>query len=120
MYPNLIYLSKLDTISDQYLKKWAGLPRCATTAVLHLNTALDVKNISTLYTECHAVTHAATRLKGDNRVNLVLDCTFRRETNQIRKKSVTVIAEKTFQTAFEKNCVQREIPGTTAENPERC
>ena len=44
------YLEKLDRKTDQYLKKWAGLPRCATPAVLHLNTALNVKKISTTTT----------------------------------------------------------------------
>ena len=28
------HLTKLDTMSDQFLKKWAGLPRCATNAIL--------------------------------------------------------------------------------------
>ena len=51
------YLTKLDTMSDQYLKKWAGLPKCATNTILHLNTALNIKKISTLYKETHFVTH---------------------------------------------------------------
>ena len=32
------YLIKLDTFTNQYLKTWAGLPRCATTAILHLHS----------------------------------------------------------------------------------
>ena len=111
------HLSKLDTMADQFLKKWAGLPRCATTAILHLDTALGIKNISTLYTECHAVTHASTRLKGDSRVNLVLDNKIERESNYVRKQSITVLSEAVFKTAFNRNCVQGEIPGTTPENP---
>ena len=35
------YLTKLDTMADQHLKNWAGLPRCATTAILQLDTAKD-------------------------------------------------------------------------------
>ena len=31
----ITYLKKLDTIANKYLKTWAGLPRCATKAVLH-------------------------------------------------------------------------------------
>ena len=81
------YLKKLDAIADKYLKSWAGLPRCATTAILHLNTALNIKNISALYMECHAVTHASTRLTGDNRVNLVIDNRLTRESQYLRKKS---------------------------------
>ena len=111
------HLMKLDTMVDQYLKKWAGLPRCATTAILHLDTALNIKNISTLYAECHAVTHAATRLKGDSRVNSALDNKIRRESAFVRKNSITVASESVFQSAFNQNCVQGEIPGTTPENP---
>ena len=111
------YLLQLDTMVNQYLKTWAGLPRCATTAVLHLKTALNIKNISTLYTECHSVTHAATRLKGDDRVNVAIDNKIARELQYTRKKSVTVYAESVYTTAFNDNCVQGVIPGTTPENP---
>ena len=37
------YLLKLDSMANKYLKRWAGLPRCATTAVLHLYSALNIK-----------------------------------------------------------------------------
>ena len=50
----ITHLRRLDTMADQYLKKWAGLPRCATNAIIHLNTALNIKKISTLYKETHA------------------------------------------------------------------
>ena len=73
------YLAKLDIKADQYLKKWAGLPKCSTNAILHLNTVLDIKKISTLYTETHCVTHCSTRLKGDRLVNLLLDNRLQRE-----------------------------------------
>ena len=68
----MTHLRKLDTMVDQYLKRWAGLPKCATNAILHLDTALHIKNISTLYRETHAVTHCSTRLKGDTLVNTSL------------------------------------------------
>ena len=67
------HLSKLDTITDQYLKGWAGLPRCATPEILHRTTAMNIKKVSTLYTEAHCVSHARTKLLGDDRVNSVLD-----------------------------------------------
>ena len=65
------HLLQLDTFSDQYLKRWAGLHRCATNGILHMCTAMNIKRISTLYTETHCVSHAATRLKGDSVVNSV-------------------------------------------------
>ena len=112
----ITYLTKLDTMADQYLKKWAGLPRCATNAILHLDTALNIKKISTLYKETHAVSHASTRLKGDSRVNLALDNRLARESNYTRKQSITVESEKFYRSAFGRNTVQGEIPGTTPEN----
>ena len=106
------YLAKLDVKADQYLKKWAGLPKCATNAILHLNTALNIKKISTLYTE----THCSTRLTGDRSVNLLLDNRLQRESKLIRKKSITVQAERVYQSALNRNMVAGEIPGTTPEN----
>ena len=101
---------------DQYLKKWAGLPRCATNAILHLNTALHIKKISTLYKEAHATTHSSTRLKGDTGVNLALDNRLARESQFVRKQSVTVQSEQIYQRALGRNTVQGEIPGCTPEN----
>ena len=59
------HLKLLDTFADKYVKKWAGLPRCATNAVIHLNEGMDVRSISELYMEVHTVSHTRTRLKGD-------------------------------------------------------
>ena len=105
-------------MADQFLKKWAGLPRCATNAILHLDTALHIKKISTLYTEAHATTHCSTRLKGDTGVNLVLDNRLAREEQLVRKQSITVQSERIYRSAFGRNTVQGEIPGTTPENEE--
>ena len=109
------YLLQLDSMANQFLKKWAGLPRCATTAILHLDSALNIKNISTLYREAHTMSHTATRLKGDKKVNLALDNKLERESEYKRKKSVTVEAENNFKSAFGQNTVQGEIPRTTPE-----
>ena len=109
------YLKKLDTSTDQFLKKWAGLPRCATNTILHLCTAMNIKKISTLYTETHSVTHCSTRLKGDRLVNIVLDNRIERESAYQRKKSVTVTAESYYQSAVGRHMVQGEIPGMTPE-----
>ena len=79
------HLLQLDTMVDQYLKKWAGLPKCATNAILHLDTALDIKNISTLYTETHTLSHVSTCLTGDWKVNIALDNRLARESNYTRK-----------------------------------
>ena len=41
------HLKKLDTFPN--VKKWTGLPPCATNAALHLKPGLDITSISTLY-----------------------------------------------------------------------
>ena len=65
--------------------------------------------------EAHTLSHTATRLKGDKKVNLALDNRLERESVYRRKKSITVESEATFRSAFGLNTVQGEIPGTTPE-----
>ena len=103
------------SLSGEILSHFDGLPRCATTAILHLDSALNIKNISTLYKEAHTLTHISTRLKGDKKVNVALDNRITRESAYQRKKSVTVEAEAIFKSAFGLNTVQGEISGTTPE-----
>ena len=38
-------LSKLDTIANKYMKKWAGISKSATNVVIHLKEALDISSI---------------------------------------------------------------------------
>ena len=93
-----------------------GLQRCAMTAILHLNTALNIKDISTLYKDANSVTHCSTRLKGDNKFNLALDNRLERESNYTQKKTITVEAEAIYNRALNYIMIQGEIPGTTPEN----
>ena len=74
-----------------------------------------IKNISALYLEAHTLSHTATRLKGDRKVNLALDNRLERESAYKRKKSVTVEAESIYKSAICQNTVQAEVPGTTPE-----
>ena len=55
-------------------------------------------------------------MKGDSKVNSVLDCKIQRESQLTRKKSVTVRAENIFQSVRNRNTVSGEIPGTTRAN----
>ena len=54
------------------MKKWTGLPPCATNAALHLKPGLDITSISTLYKT--TMTQAYTRIiiLGDETVNSAL------------------------------------------------
>ena len=60
--------------------------------------------------ETHAVTHCSSGLKGDKKVNLVIDNRLERESQYVLTKSVTVISEQTYQSARNCNMVQGEIP----------
>ena len=52
------HLKKLDTFTDKYVKKWAGLPLCATNAIIHLKTGLHCQRESN-YTRKNCVTITA-------------------------------------------------------------
>ena len=49
-------------------------------------------------------------------MNILLDNKLQRESKLIRKKSITVQAERVYQSALNRNMVAGEIPGTTPEN----
>ena len=103
-------LSKLDSLCNKYLKKWAGLPPCATNTIFHLKHALDIPSVTSVYEEAHIVTHVDARLKSDDVVKHALDSRIERESQFTRKQSVTVLAENTYQKSLRWNTVQAEIP----------
>ena len=97
-------------LSDKFVKKWAGLPPCATNDLIHMMSGLKFQSITGLYTEAHCVSHARTRLQGDSLVNKAIDSKIERESALIRKKSITVVAEQEFTQAVNNSCAQGEIP----------
>ena len=66
-------LNKLDSTWTKYLEISTGLPRPATTVILHLKSGLGIPKISDIYYEVHTISHVTTRFKGDDQVNRVLD-----------------------------------------------
>ena len=103
-------LSKLDSLCNKHVKKWTGLPPCATNTIFHLKHALDIPSVTSVYEEAHIVTHVDARLKSDDLVKHALDSRIEREAQFTRKQSVTVLAENTFQKSLRWNTVQAEIP----------
>ena len=75
-----------------------------------MRAGLKIQSITGLYTEAHCVSHARTRLQGDNLVNTAIDSKIERESALTRKKSITVIAENEFTQAVNNTCAQGEIP----------
>ena len=109
------HLQALDTLTDKHIKKWSGLPRSATNALIHMKEGMDVKSISELYMEAHCVSHARTRLLGDSSVNNVINCILARESSLTTKKCTTTEVEASFNSVLQLNTVQGEIPHFTGE-----
>ena len=97
------HLKQLDTLTDKFIKKWSGILPSATNAIIHMDQGLGVKSVSEMYTECHAVSHTRTRLKGDVTVNTAINATLERESEFTQKKSTCVEAEATFKKSLQKN-----------------
>ena len=94
------HLKTLDTFVDSFTKKWAGVPKTATNAIIHSEQGLDIPSISTLYTEAHNVSHARTRLQGDHIINQVLDHAVERELANSKSVGTNLQAEQIFLTTI--------------------
>ena len=64
---------KLDNVTHKYLKKWAGVPRCATNSIFHLQTALNIPSISQIYTESHVLTYVDAKMKASSNIGSETD-----------------------------------------------
>ena len=100
---------------DKWTKRWAGIPRSATNAVIHLKEGLDIPSISDMYIEAHNTSHARTRLQGDVNVNHVIDQTLQREERYSRMQCTTTQAENMYRETLHLNTLQGEIPTFTGE-----
>ena len=107
------HLKLLDTFVDKHTKKWAGLPRSATNAIIHMEEALDIPAISAVYTEAHNTSHARTRLQGDPIINDILDHTLQRESTYSRSSLTTTEAEKVFRETLD---AMGEVPTQQRRN----
>ncbi len=65
-------LKQLDSLTDGMIKMWLSMPPSGTHAIIHAKEGLNIKSISHLYKETHAISHATSRLKGDTQVNVTL------------------------------------------------
>ncbi len=93
-------LTKLDLMCDGYVKRWLSMPQSGTRAVIHASEALNIKSVSHIYKEAHAVSHTSSRLKADQTVNVALDSRIARESAWVRKGSVSMYSEDQYQSAI--------------------
>ncbi len=101
-------LRRLDTHVNQYLKKWSGLPRSATPAILHTDQFYSIKSIQELYEECHTIAYTSTKIKGDDIVNHALDTKLQREQSWSSKHSTICQSASNFQT------VTKDLPNSSS------
>ena len=90
------HLDNLDSLVRRYIKKWAGLPRPGTVSFLHMPQGLNIKTVSDLYMECHALAHISSRIKADEAVNHCLDSRIQRESQWTHKISHATQCEQLF------------------------
>ena len=86
-------INDLENLTHSFLKKWMGLPRGASQALVHDYHGLNVKSISHLYLESRSLTLSNIRFFSDGRVRHALDLKEAREDEWRRKFSPAIYAK---------------------------
>ena len=81
----ILELDLLDSLTNKYLKKFVGTPRCGIDCILNMKEGLDIPTISTIYQEMHCPNRNAMIIKGDIAVNLGLDNAVERESEMLER-----------------------------------
>ena len=102
-------IDDLEALTHVYLKKWLGLPRGASWALIHDFHGMNVKSISHLYLESRSLTLSNIRFFSDGRVRHALDLKEEREEEWRRKFSPAIYAKGLLQEVV--------TPIETVENP---
>ena len=87
-------LSSLNALPTRFLN---SLRPCATTSVLYESLSLNLRTISSLYSECHALSQAKLALSPDPLVRSALECKIKQSSSFAKK---TVICHSDKQTRF--------------------
>ena len=112
----MTFLKTLDTFIDQWIKKWARIPKSAINVIAHLKEGLKIPSISSTYTEAHNISHTRTRLQGDMFVNHVLDHTLQHESSFSHTYCTTTEADKVFLDTLGQHTVEGQVPNYTRHN----
>ena len=86
-------LADLESLTHSYLKRWLGLPRCASWALVHDSHGLGIKSINHLYRESRSLNLSHIRFFSDERVWHALDSKEEREGKWSRKFSSATYAK---------------------------
>ena len=80
-------IADLESLTHTYLKRWLGLPRGASWALVHDIHGLNIKSIEHLYKESRSLTLSNIRFYSDSRIRHALDSKEEREGKWCRKFS---------------------------------
>ena len=80
-------IESLESLTHSYLKKWLGMPRGGTWALVHDSHGLNIKSIRHLYLESRSLCLSSIRFFGDEKVRHALDAKEEREGQWSRKFS---------------------------------
>ncbi len=87
-------LASLDSLTTRFLKSWLSLPPCATTSVLYDPLSLNIPTLTSLYTECHALSYTQLSLSPDPNVRSTLDFKVQLSSTYKHKLESTALAHK--------------------------
>ena len=90
---NRSQIAELESLAHSYLKRWLGLPRGASWALVHDVHGMNVKSIDHLYRECRALTLSNIRFFSDGRVQHASDSKEEREGKWSRKFSSSMFVK---------------------------
>ena len=83
------FISKLQAMANTYLKKWAGLPRPANTAILFIGSSdragLRIKNLVTVWKQMQVGRMDILKLSRDDRCKVLYEAILERQTQWTRK-----------------------------------
>ena len=87
---NKSQIGSLDELSHSYLKRWLGLPPCASWALVHDVHGLNIKSFDHLYKESRSLSLSNVRFFSDGRVRHALDSKEEREGKWCQKFSSAI------------------------------
>jgi len=92
-------LDQLDNLTEKFLKKWTGLPPCATRVIIHYKKTLNIPTITDTYIKGHSRAYFSTWVKGDERTDAAMN---NKVTREVQNKKPLKLAALTKARVTEK------------------
>jgi len=102
-------LEHLDNMTEKLLKKWTGLPPCATRVIVHYKKTLAIPTIADVYKESHSKAYASTWIKGDSRTTAAMNNKLSRDLQSKKPLKLAAFANSVVSGAL----MEEGLPDTT-------